>query len=68
MSQEINTGLWYGDFYSPNDNYTSGVEKKQRRRFYYAGENWNGILRVEMSKSLIQDLLNPLAYRQEPKM
>jgi len=62
MAQEMNTGLWYGDFYSPNDGYPMAAEYNQRRRMYYMKDNWNCILRVEMSKAMIYNLLNPKPF------
>ena len=53
MAQDMNTALWYGDFYSPNDGYPLAAETDQRRRMYYMRDNWNSVLRVEMSKSLL---------------
>ena len=53
MAQDMNTALWYGDFYSPNDGYPLAAETDQRRRMYYMRDNWNSVLRVEMSKSLV---------------
>jgi len=62
MAQEMNTGLWYGDFYSPNDSYPMDAETSQRRRIYYMKDNWNGLLRVEMSKAMIENLLDPKPF------
>lgn len=59
MSQQMNTGLWYGDYHSPNDNFPYVTEPNQRRRMSYVGDDWNSIVRVEMSKSIIETLLNP---------
>ncbi len=59
MSQEVNVGLWYGDFHSPNDGYPLLVEKAYRRRIYYIRDDWNKLVRVEMSKAMVDGFLNP---------
>ena len=62
MAQEMNTGVWYGDFYSPNDGYPMAAETSQRRRMYYMRDNWNSVLRVEMSRAMILNLLDPQPF------
>ena len=62
MAQEMNTGVWYGDFYSPNDGYPMAAEASQRRRMYYMRDNWNSVLRVEMSRAMILNLLDPKPF------
>ena len=54
LSKHISVGLWYGDFNSPNDGFPLRMESSQRRRMWYVGE-WSKVLRVEVSKSLIED-------------
>ena len=62
MAQEMNTGVWYGDFYSPNDGYPMAVETNSRRRMYYMKDNWNQVLRVEVSKAILDNLLDPKLF------
>jgi hypothetical protein len=62
MGQEMNTGVWYGDFYSPNDGYPMAAETNSRRRMYYMKDNWSQVLRVEISKDVLNNMLNPKPF------
>jgi hypothetical protein len=65
----MNVGLWYGDFHSPNDGYPLETSRDQRRRIYYIKDDWNKLVRVEMSKSIIDGFLNPkLPLDSKPKL
>ena len=53
LSQDIDVGLFYGDFYSTQDNYPFGVVDRTQRERIFIHRKSNKIVRYEISKALL---------------
>ena len=74
MDHGVNVALFYGDFYSTQDNLPYGIADRTQRHRIYVYKKTNKMVRIEMSKQYLNDLseINPCPnenlYKVNPKM
>jgi hypothetical protein len=59
ICKKVIIAIWYGDFYSTNDNYPFLIERTQRGRLWLEKSSGK-LIRIEYSKKLLNDQISPI--------